>query len=60
MPVPKLLIDGYNVLFQSQLVGRGRGPQGLHAARNRLLKLLASRLTPTELSPTQVVFDAPQ
>ncbi len=60
MPVPKLLIDGYNVLFQSQLVGRGRGPQWLHAARNRLLKLLASRLTPDELSTTQVVFDAPR
>ena len=60
MPVPKLLIDGYNLLFQSQLVGRARGSQWLLAARNRLLKLLASRLTAAELSTTQVVFDAPQ
>lgn len=60
MPVPKLLIDGYNVLFQSQLVGRGRGRQWLPAARNRLMQLLNSRLTPAELSTTQVVFDAPQ
>lgn len=60
MPVPKILIDGYNVLFQSQLVGRGRGRQWLPAARNRLLQLLTSRLTPAELSTTQVVFDAPQ
>jgi uncharacterized protein len=60
MPVPKILIDGYNVLFQSQLVGRGRGRQWLPAARNRLLQLLTSRLTSAELSTTQVVFDAPQ
>ncbi|MCA9159771.1 MAG: NYN domain-containing protein [Planctomycetales bacterium] len=58
--MPKLLIDGYNVLFQSQLVGRGRGRQWLPAARNRLMQLLASRLTPAELSTTQVVFDAPR
>lgn len=60
MSVPKLLIDGYNVLFQSQLVGRGRGRQWLPAARNRLIQLLNSRLTPAELSTTQVIFDAPQ
>jgi predicted RNA-binding protein with PIN domain len=60
MPVPKLLIDGYNVLFQSQLVGRGRGRQWLPAARDRLMQMLTSRLTPAELSTTQVVFDAPR
>ncbi len=60
MAVPKLLIDGYNVLFQSQLVGRGRGGNWLPAARQRLLQLLSSRLTPAELSTTQLIYDAPQ
>ncbi len=60
MAVPKLLIDGYNVLFQSQLVGRGRGRDWLVAARGRLLQLLGSRLTLVELSTTQVIFDAPE
>lgn len=60
MAVPKLLIDGYNVLFQSQLVGRGRGRNWLPAARQRLLQLLTSRLTPAELATTQLIYDAPQ
>ncbi len=60
MAVPKLLIDGYNVLFQSPLVGRGRGRDWLVAARGRLLQLLSSRLTQVELSTTQLVFDAPE
>lgn len=60
MAVPKLLIDGYNVLFQSQLVGRGRGRNWLPAARTRLQQLLTSRLTDAELSTTQLIYDAPQ
>lgn len=60
MAVPKLLIDGYNVLFQSQLVGRGRGRNWLPAARQRLLQLLTNRLTPGELATTQLIYDAPQ
>ena len=60
MAVPKLLIDGYNVLFQSQLVGRGRGRNWLPAARHRLLQLLTSRLTAAELATTQLIYDAPQ
>lgn len=60
MAVPKLLIDGYNVLFQSQLVGRGRGGNWLPAARQRLLQLLTSRLTQVELATTQLIYDAPQ
>lgn len=58
--VPKLLIDGYNVLFQSQLVGKGRGPQWLKAARLRLIRLIEGRFSPEELALSQLVFDAPQ
>ncbi len=59
MPVPpKLLIDGYNLLFQSNLVGRGRGPGWLERARRRLLGLLGQGLSPAELGTTQVIFDA--
>ncbi len=60
MTVPKILIDGYNLLFQSQLVGKGRGRNWLPAARGRLVKLLHDRLTAQELSTTQIVFDAPR
>ncbi len=58
--IPKLLIDGYNLLFQSQLVGKGRGRSWLIAARYRLNQLLTRRLTAEELALTKIVFDAPQ
>lgn len=54
----KLLIDGYNLMFASQLVGRGRGPGWLEAARNRLIRLLRSKLHSELLARTVVVFDA--
>lgn len=56
----RILIDGYNLLFQSQLVGRGRGPHWLKAARQRLIGHLSSRLTPELASQTRIVFDASQ
>lgn len=57
---PKYLIDGYNLLFQSSLVGRGRGKGWLERARLRLLKLLSTGLERDDLARTQVVFDASQ
>lgn len=57
--VPKTLIDGYNLLFQSQLVGKGRGRQWLPAARRRLVQLLHGRLSTQVLQTTRLVFDAP-
>lgn len=57
--VPKTLIDGYNLLFQSQLVGKGRGRQWLPAARQRLVQLLHTGLSPQILQTTHLVFDAP-
>ena len=54
----RILIDGYNLLFASQLVGRGRGQGWLEKARHRLLTHLRQRLESTELLQTTVVFDA--
>lgn len=54
----RLLIDGYNMLFQSQLVGRGRSPGWLERARGRLLKLLNEGLSEHDLLQTEIVFDA--
>lgn len=55
-----LLIDGYNLLFQSQLVGRGRGPGWLEKSRRRLLVTLVRSLTTPERATTTIVFDAAQ
>lgn len=54
----KLLIDGYNLLFQSQLVGRGRGQGWLEKARQRLIVELTKSLTEAERRETTLVFDA--
>ena len=58
MRVIRLLIDGYNVLFQSQLVGRGRGQGWLPRARQRLLQRIAQSLAVEHQARTTVVFDA--
>ncbi|MBX3420584.1 MAG: NYN domain-containing protein [Pirellulaceae bacterium] len=54
----RLLIDGYNLLFQSQFLGRQRGPGWLHKARQRLLAGLHEQLPQDLLSHTTIVFDA--
>jgi uncharacterized protein len=54
----RLLIDGYNLLFQSPLVGRGQGAGWLPLARERLLKLLAEHLQADHQARTTVIFDA--
>ncbi len=56
----RILIDGYNLLFQSQLVGTGRGPNWLQKARQRLINHLSSKLPPDLASQTHIVFDASQ
>jgi predicted RNA-binding protein with PIN domain len=51
-----LLIDGYNLLHVTGLVGRvGSGLQG---SREALLRFLAAAIEPKELRDTTVVFDA--
>jgi uncharacterized protein len=55
-----LLIDGYNLLFQSQIVGKSRGPGWLDKARRRLLVVLCNGLTSAEQQTTTIIFDASQ
>jgi predicted RNA-binding protein with PIN domain len=51
-----LLIDGYNLLHVTGLVGRpGSGLQG---SREALLRFLARSIEPKELGATSIVFDA--
>ncbi len=53
-----LLIDGYNLLHATGILGRGIGPGGLQRARLALLNFLAESLDPPEVPHTTVVFDA--
>jgi predicted RNA-binding protein with PIN domain len=53
-----LLIDGYNLLNVTGIVGRGVGPGTLERSRLALLNFLAESLEPKELPHTTVVFDA--
>ena len=50
-----ILIDGYNLLHVTGLVGRG---PGLHGSREALLRFLAAAIEPSELPRTTIVFDA--
>ncbi len=53
-----LLIDGYNLLNATGILGRGRGPGSLERARQALLNTLVESLPPDEVPRTTVVFDA--
>ena len=53
-----LLIDGYNLLHASGILGRGVGPGGLERSRSALLHFLAESLDARQLAGTTVVFDA--
>lgn len=55
MPV---LIDGYNFLHMLGWIDSRRGPKALEEARWRLLRFLASVLSPAQRTETTVVFDA--
>jgi predicted RNA-binding protein with PIN domain len=52
------LIDGYNLLHASGILGRGRGRGSLERSREALLNVLAESLPAEEISRTTVVFDA--
>lgn len=54
----RLLIDGYNLLHATGILGRAIGPGSLERARDRLINQIAGRLTPLELASTTIVFDA--
>jgi uncharacterized protein len=52
------LIDGYNLLHATGIVGRGVGPGGLERSRMALVGFLAASLPADERTRTTVVFDA--
>lgn len=54
----RLLIDGYNLLHASGILGRAIGPGALERARDRLINQLTQRLSTFELVSTTLVFDA--
>jgi hypothetical protein len=53
-----LLIDGYNLLHATGILGRGRGHGWLERSRMALLNVLAESLPAEELGRTTIVFDA--
>ena len=53
-----LLIDGYNLLNATGIVGRGSGPGGFERSRLAFLNFLAASIDPREIPRTTVVFDA--
>ena len=53
-----LIIDAYNLLHASGILGKGVGPGGLERSRNALLNFLANTLDDEEIRRTTVVFDA--
>lgn len=53
-----LIIDGYNLLHASGVLGRGRGKGHLERARTALLNSLAQAIPSAELTKTTVVFDS--
>ncbi len=57
-PHVALLIDGYNVLHQTGLLGRETGPKWLEQGRHRLIELLLKHLDADALANTTIVFDA--
>ena len=54
----QLIIDGYNLLHVTGIVGRGVGPATLERSRGALLNFLATSLDAAERGQTAVVFDA--
>jgi len=53
-----ILIDGYNLLHATGIVGRGQGPATLERSRRALLNILASSIDEKQIERTTVVFDA--
>lgn len=53
-----LLIDGYNLLHVTGIVGARGGPRGFERSRQALLRFLAASIPPDELRDATIVFDA--
>jgi uncharacterized protein len=54
----RVLIDGYNLLYQSGHLGKGRGPGFLERARSALVRAIAAALEAEQARATTIVFDA--
>jgi predicted RNA-binding protein with PIN domain len=52
------LIDGYNLLHVTGIVGRGKELTELHRSREALLRFLSASIEPAERTQTTIVFDA--
>jgi predicted RNA-binding protein with PIN domain len=55
-----LIIDGYNLLHASGIIGGGKGPGSLERSRGALLNFLVESLSDRELPTAIIVFDAAQ
>jgi uncharacterized protein len=53
-----LIIDGYNLLHATGILGVGHGPGSLERSRVAVLNFVAESLPPDEVAKTIVVFDA--
>lgn len=53
-----LLIDGYNLIFQTNFFGSGNDPRSLERSRKRLLDFLVNSFDEATRQRTTVVFDA--
>lgn len=53
-----LIIDGYNLLYAANIVGRGVGPSTLERSRTALLNFVLASVEPATIPRTIVVFDA--
>lgn len=53
-----IIIDGYNLLHATGIIGHGVGPGGLERSRLALLNVLAESIDSKEIPYTDVVFDA--
>lgn len=56
----RVLIDGYNLLFQSGLGGRNRGPGWIQRARDQLIKFIQDHMSEAWAKQTTLVFDKSQ
>jgi len=54
----RILIDGYNLIFQCGLEGKRRSPVTIEKARDRLVSTLKNRLCDQERKQIAIVFDA--
>ena len=54
----RLIIDGYNLIFQVGLEGRSRSTIALDRARDRLISTVAHHFTDQQRSRAAIIFDA--